>query len=448
MRVAVATRPSFGSTFRRRTDTAAFVARTNSWNLPADWTRLFSSSSSSSSSFFISPEQALQAWHEGQQQQSDQTDKPHADEPRRVQFVDASWYHKGPAHLGRTQFEQGPRIPGSTYFDLTDISSSNPAFAATVDEREPQLSAMLPSPELFGFAMDTVIGGGGGTTTEGMPTTTRKPSTFVDRTRTHVILYGVDRVGLSFVPRAWFTFWAMHHVQLSILDGTLLDDWKGPLDTTPTTVPWLSDFASLWTNTKQPQQKQKQDDEKDGSSPSTLFYPSRYFGNSPATAPMDLRPGVVATADQVLQNPKTGQPNLVLDARGSSFAQTGHMPGAKHVPYSTLMALPQSSLLSEESRKRPEEATPEFRNFFKDRASLRQLFQDATTSKDDKDPITTTQTVVCSCGTGVSACSLYLALLECGRTHPTVLYDGSWQEWKQLDDMPKVLAPQTAVTTS
>ena len=40
------------------------------------------------------------------------------------------------------------------------------------------------------------------------------------------------------------------------------------------------------------------------------------------------------------------------------------------------------------------------------------------------------ENIISTCGTGVTACSLILALTECGKDFETLsVYDGSWAEW-------------------
>lgn len=106
----------------------------------------------------------------------------------------------------------------------------------------------------------------------------------------------------------------------------------------------------------------------------------------------------------------------VLDARGTARfrgespeprpgVRPGHMPGAGNLPY--------ASLVDAAGRLRePDELTA--------------LFRDAGLT-DDAVPIAT-------CGSGVTAAILVLALTVLGR--PARLYDGSWAEWGSHTDTP------------
>lgn len=108
---------------------------------------------------------------------------------------------------------------------------------------------------------------------------------------------------------------------------------------------------------------------------------------------------------------------LVLDARARTRftgeapeirpgVRSGHIPGARSLPY--------TELLTEQQTMRPA-------------AELRALF--AAQGADGTRPVIT------SCGSGVTACMLTLGLAVAGL--PTgAVYDGSWTEWGGRTDIP------------
>ncbi|WP_337029333.1 3-mercaptopyruvate sulfurtransferase [Pantoea agglomerans] len=83
----------------------------------------------------------------------------------------------------------------------------------------------------------------------------------------------------------------------------------------------------------------------------------------------------------------------------------GHIPNSLNVPWNSLV---------EQGRLKPE-------------AELQTLFADAG--------VDITQPVVASCGSGVTAVVVILALTALGARDVT-LYDGSWGEWGSRDDLP------------
>jgi len=85
--------------------------------------------------------------------------------------------------------------------------------------------------------------------------------------------------------------------------------------------------------------------------------------------------------------------------------RAGHIPGSRNVPY--------ASLLNPDGTMKDVEAT-------------RALFEAA--GVDLKKPIVT------SCGSGVTAAILTLALHRMGHTR-NALYDGSWVEWGSYPDL-------------
>jgi thiosulfate/3-mercaptopyruvate sulfurtransferase len=89
----------------------------------------------------------------------------------------------------------------------------------------------------------------------------------------------------------------------------------------------------------------------------------------------------------------------------------GHMPGARSVP--------SSSVITAEGA-------------LADAESLENIFRDAGVDLD--------RPIVSTCGSGVSAAILSLALARLGRLDVAV-YDGSWTEWGGRADTPVVTGP-------
>jgi len=87
----------------------------------------------------------------------------------------------------------------------------------------------------------------------------------------------------------------------------------------------------------------------------------------------------------------------------------GHMPGACNLPWNTLL-------------------NPD--NTMKDETALKAIFAKV----DINAPIITT------CGTGVTAATVALALAKLG-ARDVAVYDGSWTEWGGRDDAPIVTGP-------
>jgi thiosulfate/3-mercaptopyruvate sulfurtransferase len=91
--------------------------------------------------------------------------------------------------------------------------------------------------------------------------------------------------------------------------------------------------------------------------------------------------------------------------------KSGHMPGARNVPGASVIS-PDGTLKSTES--------------------LITLFQEAGVDLD--------RPVITTCGSGITAALLALALARLGKDR-TAVYDGSWAEWGGLADTPIVQGP-------
>ncbi len=140
---------------------------------------------------------------------------------------------------------------------------------------------------------------------------------------------------------------------------------------------------------------------------------------TPASFQADYQPAMVRSVEQMLELIDQGGDRQIIDARGAgrfdgtaaeprAGLRSGHMPGAFNLPYDKLVQ-------ADGTLHRAEQ--------------LRDLFVEAN--------VDLARPVVTSCGSGVSAAVLLLALEALGHGDMT-LYDGSWSEWGGRQDTPIV----------
>ena len=191
----------------------------------------------------------------------------------------------------------------------------------------------------------------------------------------HVVVYDASDTNFS-APRVWWMFRAYGHDRVSVLDGGLAA-WKeagGALETGDPVPPPRGTFDAVLRDDMIRSAAQVLDARRNGSA---MIVDMRSRGRFEGTEP-EPRPGL----------------------------RSGHIPGSRNVPYATLV--------DERGRLRSD-------------AELRALLECA--GIDEGKPVSA------SCGSGVTACSLLLALHVLGAPHGA-LYDGSWSEWGQREELP------------
>ncbi|NEW93507.1 3-mercaptopyruvate sulfurtransferase [Rhodopseudomonas sp. BR0M22] len=185
-----------------------------------------------------------------------------------------------------------------------------------------------------------------------------------------------DAGGWAAAPRAWWMFLSFGHADIRILDGGL----------------------KKWMAEGRPTEAGK-----------PTIVPGRFSA--------ELDPSFIRSRDQLVANLDSSA-EQVIDARGAprfdgSVAEprpglrAGHIPGSRNLPYNELID--------------PATGT------MKPLDEMRHAFEKA--GLDLGRPVVTT------CGSGVSAAVLTLALYRLG-VRGSALYDGSWSEWGLQDGPP------------
>jgi thiosulfate/3-mercaptopyruvate sulfurtransferase len=260
-------------------------------------------------------------------------------EAPRLLMLDATWRMPADARDAKADYAAA-HIPGACFFDIDAVSDHASA-----------LPHMLPAPPDFATAV-------------------RRLGVGPDST---VVVY--DAIGIFSAPRAWWSFRAMGHDSVFVLDGGL--------------PKWLAEGRPVETGWRE--------------APHGAFKAR-------------ARPALIADLARLRLAVDEGEAQIV-DARpvdrflGAApeprpGLKPGHMPGARNVPWSDLVA--EDGTLAAPTR-------------------LSAAFEGA--GVDLGAPIITT------CGSGITASLAALALAALGRDDVAV-YDGSWAEWGSLGDTP------------
>lgn len=189
-----------------------------------------------------------------------------------------------------------------------------------------------------------------------------------------IVVY--DGPGIFTAPRVWWLFRTMGARSVFVMDAGI-DAWR----------------------------KEGRPLETDLPEPAPAVFHTNF--NPYAVTSFEEMRGIVTTGARQIADARGAGRFTGEEAEPRAGMRSGHMPGARNMP---------SGIFSADGR-------------FKDLSELRQLFADAG--------IDLGRPVVTSCGSGVTAAIITLALHSLGHEDNT-LYDGSWSEWGGRDDTPVV----------
>lgn len=185
-----------------------------------------------------------------------------------------------------------------------------------------------------------------------------------------------DGPGIFTAPRAWWLFRTMGAKNVYVMDGGL-DGWK-------------KEGRPLETDLPEP-----------------LPGHFRPQFNAAAVTSFDAMHGIVSSGSRQIADARGAGRFTGEEPEPRAGMRSGHMPGARSMP---------SGIFSIDGR-------------LKDLDALKATFENA--GIDLSAPIVTT------CGSGITAAIITLALHSLGHENNT-LYDGSWSEWGSRDDTPVV----------
>jgi len=194
-----------------------------------------------------------------------------------------------------------------------------------------------------------------------------------------VVLY--DAGGWVAAPRAWWMFLSYGHDKVRILDGGLKK--------------WRAEGRPV---------------ESGEVTPKPATFKAAYDAGR-VRAIGEMIANVASKAEQVI-DARAGERFEGRVAEPRPGLRSGHIPNSRNLPYNRLFDAATGAM--------------------KPLDELRRAFAGAGVDMD--------RPIVTSCGSGVSAAVLTLALYRLG-VRGTALYDGSWSEWGQADGPPVATGP-------
>ena len=193
-----------------------------------------------------------------------------------------------------------------------------------------------------------------------------------------IVVY--DSTGILPAARAWWHFRAMGHEDVVVLDGGL--------------PKWLAEGRPVEDGPATPQER---------------HFTPRWQADIYRS--LEQMRGVVDNGDEQVIDARAAGRFEGKDPEPRAGLRSGHMPGARNIPLSALLA-PDATLLPADQ--------------------LKTVFEKAG--------VDIAKPVVSTCGSGITASVVALALFRLGQPRSAV-YDGSWTEWGGLSDTPVATGP-------